>query len=413
MLSMRGQGSEKFYLMVFFVPGYLALLYFSISTKNLTFISMISALGILGLIFYHKLSREKLIHQSYIRAMRVLLQQNPPLSQTVDYSRDALIVLDAQYRIINVSPIATQILGTPELELLGNSIETFLQIPNLKSPSRDHHKGEVTLRKTDGGIIHLEYCLRPLLDKGSPSGLLLIFSDISAEKKRFEAYLQATKFSVVGQVAAGLAHELRNPLTTIKGFMQLIGAEQFPPQFRQYHQLILEEIDTTDKLLKNFLLITNPTAPQFQPLNSENLIHSAVQILYPSSLMNEVNLTVTVNSPVHPILGDEEQLLKALLAVIQNSIDASPINGQINIFLGEYQDDLEIKIVDYGTGIPEDIREQIFDPFFTTRNEGTGLGLTIARRILLAHHGELVIDSESASGTTVLLRIPILKNNSF
>ncbi|GBG57534.1 PAS domain-containing sensor histidine kinase [Sporomusaceae bacterium FL31] len=195
--------------------------------------------------------------------------------------------------------------------------------------------------------------------------------------------------------------------------MQLIGAEQFPPQFRQYHQLILEEIDTTDKLLKNFLLITNPTAPQFQPLNSENLIHSAVQILYPSSLMNEVNLTVTVNSPVHPILGDEEQLLKALLAVIQNSIDASPINGQINIFLGEYQDDLEIKIVDYGTGIPEDIREQIFDPFFTTRNEGTGLGLTIARRILLAHHGELVIDSESAFGTTVLLRIPILKNNSF
>lgn len=411
MISIGKPGFHKFYyLSLSITTGCLALLYF-FSSNYFALIAVIIILGLWSTVSYHTLRKERLLHQGHIRAMRVMLQQDPPLSQTVDYSRDSLIVLDSQYNILDISPYASQILGTHQTSLLGNPIDNYLQIPNIKSPSRENHKGELPWKKATGEIIHLQYCIRPLLDQGSPSGLLIILYDISEEKRRYEAYLQAAKFSVVGQVAAGLAHELRNPLTTIKGFMQLIGAEHFPPQFRPYHQLILDEIQTTDTLLSNFLLLTNPTAPQLQLLNPEKLVNSAVQILLPSSLMNEVTLNVTVNSPVSAILGDEEQLLRALLAVIQNSIDASPRNGQILIFLGDRQEHFEIKVIDHGTGIPNDIRKNIFDPFFTTRNEGTGLGLTIAQRILLAHHGELVIDSDTTPGTTVLLRIPINKSN--
>lgn len=381
------------------------LLYF----RHYTMSIVIAFLGGWVIFSYFKLNQERMLHQGHIRAMRILLQQNPPLSQTVDYSRDAIIVLDSQNQILDVSPQVPKIFGIDETVMIGKVINNYLQIPPINSIDSDNPKGEISLKTDHGQVIHLEYRIRPLLDQGSHSGHLLFLSDISEEKRRYEAYLQASKFSVIGQVAAGLAHELRNPLTTIKGFLQLIGPEQFPPSFRPYHKLILDEVETSNELLKNFLLLTNPTAPHFRTLNPEDLVHSAVQILQPTSLMHEVSLHVALNCPLKSILGDEEQLLQALLAVIQNAIDASATNGQIQIKLKVHKDFLQIEVVDFGPGVPENIRKQIFDPFFTTRNERTGLGLTIAQRILFAHHGELLLSPcDQHIGTVVRMRIPTI-----
>ena len=411
MVSLREKVSNR--ICVAILLTLLALLLhlgFSETSHLFVIIAVITFLGTWSILTYFTLNKERQLHQGHIRAMRVLLQQNPPLSQTVDYSRDALIVLDAHYRVIDMSPHVSEILGIPESKIIGKSIYTTLHIPNIEFSLKDTLKGELTWEKPDAKSIYLDYRIRPLLDQGCRSGLLLILTDISEEKRRSEAYLQAAKFSAVGQVAAGLAHEIRNPLTTIKGFMQLIGSEQFPPAFRPYHQLILEEIQTTDELLKHFLLLTNPTAPHFQPLIAEKLVHSVVQILHPTCSMKEVAIHVSVNPPIRPILGDEEQLIQVLLAVTQNAIDASQVNDPIHILLDEHQDHLQIKVIDFGDGISKDIRPHIFDPFFTTRKEGTGLGLTIAQRILLAHHGELVLmEPEVSSGTVVLLRIPVIQ----
>lgn len=382
----------------------------STSSHDFVVIGVITFLGTSSVLAYYSLYTERQVNQGHIRAMRVLLQQNPPLSQTVDYSREALIVLDATYHVADMSPQVSKLLEVTESTLMGKPIVKFFQIPNLKSSSNNALRGDLTWEKLNGELVYLDYCIRPLLDQGSRSGRLLILTDVSEEKRHYEAYLRAAKFSAVGQVAAGLAHEIRNPLTTIKGFMQLIGPEQFPCKYKPYHQLILDEIETTDELLKNFLLLTNPTAPHFRPLSPEQLVHSVAQILHPTCMMNEVTLQVSTPHPLRPILGDEEQLIQVLLAVIQNAIDASQINDQIQISLEENQDDLHIKVTDFGKGIPKDIRPYIFDPFFTTRKEGTGLGLTIAQRILLAHHGEIALmDSEHTSGTSVYLRIPVLR----
>lgn len=378
------------------------------SSHDNVIVAVTTFLGSWSLLSYYTLRKERQVHQGHIRAMRVLLQQNPPLNQTVDYSRDALLVIDTHLKVIDVSPHVCEILGMPESSLLGKPLQDYFQIPNLSSSSGTLN-GELTWKKTDGKMIYLDYRIRSLLDHGSRSGRLLILTDISNEKRRDEAYLQAAKFSAVGQVAAGLAHELRNPLTTIKGFIQLIGSEQFPPAYRPYHQLILDEIQTTDELLRNFLLLTNPTAPHFRSLNPEELVHSVVQILHPTCLMKEVTLHVSATPPISPILGDEEQLIQVLLAVTQNAIEASPAKGQIHISLDEHLDYLQVKVIDFGDGIPTDIRPYILDPFFTTRKDGTGLGLTIAQRILLAHHGELVFIDSEPSGTAVLLSIPLIR----
>ncbi len=411
MFSLRGKLSCQISLSILIaLLGLILHLRLNTSIHSFVIMAVITFLGTLSILAYYSLYNERQVHQGHIRAMRVLLQQNPPLSQTVDYSREALLVLDAKYRVIDMSPQVSKLLEIPESTLFGKPILKFLQIPNLNSSSNYALKGNLTWEKPSGELIYLDYCIRSLLDRGSHSGRLLILTDVSEEKRHYEAYLQAAKFSAVGQVAAGLAHEIRNPLTTIKGFMQLIGPEQFPSKYKPYHQLILDEIQTTDELLKNFLLLTNPTAPDFRPLTPEQLVHSVAQILQPTCLMKEVTLQVSVIPPLRPILGDEEQLIQVLLAVIQNAIDASQINDQIQISLEEHQEDLHIKVRDFGKGIPKDIRPHIYDPFFTTRKEGTGLGLTIAQRILLAHHGEVTImDSEPSSGTIVLLRIPVIR----
>lgn len=409
MILLRGKVSTQILLSTFIALLALILhLNFSTSSQGVLIVSVVTFLGSWSVLSYYTLRKERQVHQGHIRAMRVLLQQNPPSSQTVDYSRDALLVIDTHNKVIDVSPHVSEILGIPESSLLGKPLKNHLQIPNLNSSSGDTLKGDLTWRNPDGKVIYLDYCIRSLLDHGSRSGRLLILTDISKDKRRDEAYLQAAKFSAVGQVAAGLAHEIRNPLTTIKGFIQLIGSEQFPPAYRAYHQLILDEIQTTDELLKNFLLLTNPTAPHFRSLDPEELVHSVVQILHPTCLMKEVTLRVSATPSIRPILGDEEQLIQVLFAVTQNAIEASPAKGQIHISLYEYLDYLQIKIIDFGDGIPKDIRPHIFDPFFTTRKDGTGLGLTIAQRILLAHHGDLVFTDSDCSGTAVLLSIPLI-----
>lgn len=407
MLSISGQGSRqvKFLFTLIFICLVIIILSHFI---HFSAILPSTLLVIFSYFFYRVHNNMNLLQQGQVRTMRALLQQEPPLSQTVDYSREPLLVLNRKHQIMDVSPQVRKLLSIPESSLLGQSIFSILPLPKAELDVWRNSKGEITYQGKNEGPLHFSYCIRPLIDQGQRTGRLIILSDISEEKKREETYLQAAKFSVIGQVAAGLAHELRNPLTTIKGFMQLIGPDQFPENFRPYHQLILDEIQTTHDLIRNFLLLTNPSAPQFNTIEPESLIQKAIQILQPTLLMREVTISFSIVKPIPFLLGDEEQLLQALLSIIQNSIEASPMHGQIQIRLMGQEDSVELNITDQGDGIPDNIRERVFDPFFSTRKERIGLGLTIAQRIIFAHHGELsIINLTQEKGTSILLHLPV------
>ncbi|WP_425802231.1 nitrogen regulation protein NR(II) [Desulfitobacterium sp. Sab5] len=348
-----------------------------------------------------------------------MLEHDLLLMQTVDHSQDSVLVLDRNHKIMYISPIAERLLNIKESAFLGKSVFTILALPKSELDLWGRYTGElpnVCIGQQNNSqkneFIYLRYIIRPLLDHGQKTGRIITLFDITQEKKRDDAYVQAAKYSVIRQVASGLAHELRNPLTTVKGFMQLIGPEQFPERFRPYHQLILDEIQTTDKLIRNFLLLTNPTAPQFKIIEAESLIQKVIQILKPTLSMREVIIQLSVIHPISPILGDEEQLLQALLSIIQNSVENSPLHGEIKINLTGIENGLELRIQDQGNGIPSNLKSKVFDPFFTTKKDGCGLGLTIAQRIILAHHGELsILDSPQMGGTTIPLHFPALVSN--
>ena len=191
--------------------------------------------------------------------------------------------------------------------------------------------------------------------------------------------------------------------------MQLISPEQWPESFRPYQQLILDEIQSIDQVLSKFILLTSPTAPQMQPLSLIETIHATAQLIQPFSLRQGVALILELSSPSLYVMGDHEQLLQALLSLLNNAIEASPNGGKVIIRLTEYESYARISVIDDGPGIPESLRHRVHDPFFTTQADGTGLGLTIAQQIILAHHGKLHFsESIPTGGTEAMIDLPYL-----
>lgn len=371
---------------------------------------LVNILFLLGIVFLYvrKETQERLLHQSHIKAMRVLLRQDPPLIQTVDYTREAVILLDNKAVIIESNPQSTLLLSLSESSLIGQPISDVLGILHNFQPTNSPVTGEF-IWKTPQDNKHLRFRTRPLLDYDIPSGTLLIIYDISEEKKSSEAYLQAAKLSIIGQVSAGLAHEIRNPLTTLKGFMQLISPEQWPESFRPYQQLMLDEIHSIDQMLNKFVLVTSPSAPQMAPVNMTKTVHALTQMIQPICLMQGVTLVLELSAHSVYVMGDHEQLSQALLSLLNNAFEASPKGGEVTIRITEHDSYVRLSVIDNGPGIPENLRHRVLDPFFTTQDEGTGLGLTIAQQIVLAHHGKLHF-SEPTSGTEVLIDLPCLSN---
>ncbi|KGP76914.1 kinase [Desulfosporosinus sp. Tol-M] len=368
-------------------------------------------LGTKFISYKHQIQQRQL-HQRHIKAMRVMIRQNLPLIQTVDYSREAVILLDKTGVIIDSNPQSCLLLSLSESFLIGQPIFNILGILANFDPSSSPENGEF-IWGTQKKII--KFRTKPLLNHDIPSGMLLTLFDISEAINRMEANEQVAKFSAINKVSAGLAHEIRNPLTTIKGFMQLIAPEQWPESFRPYQQLILNEIQSIDQVLSKFVLLTNPSAPQMQPLNMTECIQTMAQTIQHIRLMRDVTLTLELPSPPVYVMGDHDQLLQALLSLLNNAIEASPKGGKVIIRLTEYESHVRISVIDYGPGIPKDLRQRVLDPFFSTQADSTGLGLTIAYQIILAHHGMLHFsESVPPSGTEAMIdlpRLPKFKNN--
>lgn len=384
---------------------------YSNPSDNLHIAHLLFLLLLLGTMFIfnkHQI-KQRLLHQRHIKAMRVMLRQSFPLTHTVDYSREAVIILDNTGAIIDSNPQSSLLLSLSESFLSGQQIFNVLGILSNFDPVNSPENGEFTWEIQKNNVKHLSFRTQPLLDDDLPTGTLLILCDISEEKRRSEKDIQVAKFTIINEISAGLAHEIRNPLTTIKGFMQLIKPDQWPESFRPYQELILEEIDSIDQVLSKFVLLTSPSAPQMQQLRLMEIIQTTTELIQPLRLRQGVTLIQELSSPNICVLGDPEQLLQALLSLLNNAVEASPKGGEVIIRLTECESLARISVIDGGPGIPKNLRHRVLDPFFTTQADSTGLGLTIAQQIILAHHGKLHFsEAIPPCGTEAMIDLPRL-----
>ena len=230
------------------------------------------------------------------------------------------------------------------------------------------------------------------------------------EKSR-EHLLQAEKMALVGKLAAGLAHSVRNPLTSVKMRLFSLGRtlELSVPQKEDF-DVISEEIRHIDTIVQNFLEFSRPPKLTMQKVSPSEVVDLVLQLLKHRLQSYDVKIKLNRQRPLLKIQVDPEQLKEVLVNLIVNSCEAMERGGLIQIYEHEDLDDplgrVMIHLTDNGPGIPESIQEKIFQPFFTTKEEGTGLGLSIVARIVEEHGGKVDLESKEGEGASFIITLP-------
>lgn len=219
---------------------------------------------------------------------------------------------------------------------------------------------------------------------------------------------QAEKLAAVGELAAGMAHEIRNPLTAIKGFIQLI--EQHPKDTvpQDYLTTILREINRIEGIVSEALVLAKPTPISFIQVNLVELIREVYTLMQPQAMLQHVTFTCICADNLPPVTAEPNHLKQVLINLIKNSLEAiQPNRGSIQLKATWHSSTIVIRLSDTGCGIPQDILTRLGDPFLTTKDQGTGLGLMITYRIVQNHGGSIHVTSRPGQGTTVTIRLPL------
>src|SRR5699024_8880922 len=206
-----------------------------------------------------------------------------------------------------------------------------------------------------------------------------------------------------GQLSAGLVHEIRNPLTSLKGFLQLVQAGV--EQKEEYYKVMIGEIDKLEKITSELLQMAKPFKGKKKTEHVSKMIDDVLFIMSTQSAMKNIHFTIDLDDNLTTNCN-AAQIKQVLINIIKNGAEAMHNEGNINIQTRLQNDYIAISITDEGEGMPDEFVEQLNNPFFTTKQGGTGLGLVITQHILEIHHGELKVETEENKGTTFTILLP-------
>ena len=227
--------------------------------------------------------------------------------------------------------------------------------------------------------------------------------DIS-EMKSTEAYLRnSEKLSVVGQMAAGVAHEIRNPLTTIKGMLQL-SKDQLQSD---HYKLVMSEIDRMNFIVSELLVLGKPHVTHYSEIELMSILDDILKLFESQAVMNGISITRDIKSCGN-IYCDPNQIKQVFINILKNAMEAMPYGGNIHVIVDIKGSEQLIRFVDNGEGIPQDVLNKIGQPFCTTKKDGNGLGIMMVKKIIDSHNGKIQFNSQVKSGTTVDIRLPLL-----
>jgi len=226
--------------------------------------------------------------------------------------------------------------------------------------------------------------------------------DIS-ERKMFEKEMaRLDRLNLVGQMAAGIGHEVRNPMTTVRGFLQLLGVKGEFEQFKGYFELMIEELDRANSIITEFLSLAKNKAVDLQPLSLDRLIENMFPLIQADAMLSDKEIIMELkDTAVLPL--DEKEIRQLILNLVRNGLDAMSGGGKMMIRTSMDGEEVVLAVADEGSGIKTDDLEKIGTPFFTTKENGTGLGLATCYSIAARHNAEIHIDT-GLSGTTFFVK---------
>ncbi len=268
-------------------------------------------------------------------------------------------------------------------------------------------QGEIRNKAKDGSFYWVETTIVPFLDDNQkPYQYVSIRNDITERKKQEAMLHRQDKLSALGQLAAGVAHEIRNPLTSMKGYTEYLLLDEESEDRREHLGIVLEEIERIDGIVEEFMMLAKPQPDLMTVKNISTIVSNTAGLFSYEAKKNKIQIMMDHIEEEAYVLCDENRMRQLFMNLLKNAIEAMPDGGILHLSVRNTGKEISIAIRDTGTGIPEEIMEHIGEPFFTTKEAGTGLGLMISHKIIENHNGKMEIESEHRMGTIFRITLP-------
>jgi PAS domain S-box-containing protein len=342
-----------------------------------------------------------------------------------------IVTLDLDGRVVTLNPAAELLTGLFAAEVTGRyCTEVFAHTPEVVeilmetlSSRTGMASLSLALRRRNGTAIPVELSTAPLRGvEGKDLGVVGVFRDLSQVRELEEQLRRSDRLAALGTLAAGLAHEIRNPLTSLRTFTRLVPRRFEDERFRQtFQRVVPRELERINRIVEQLLQLARPTRLHFKPLRLSSLLERVLELYANQIEAKQITVVREYARDLPPIQADPEHLYQALLNLVVNALEAMGAGGRLTLRIGwrEGMDPflpsrrravhrgVRVEIQDTGSGIPPSVADRVFDPFFTTKEGGTGLGLALAHKVIEDHGGTLSFESTPGVGTTLRISLPL------
>lgn len=329
---------------------------------------------------------------------------------------DMILVLSKDFTIIYASPSYEKVIGIHPDKIVGRKLIEYLLPEEFKQVNIMLYKllktGEPQLFQkksiaVNKDIVFVEYNVSPIYnEQGKIDSFVLVGRNITDRMKNDNALRNLDRLSIIGQLAAGVAHEIRNPLTSLKGFSKLLQSSKYIDKKEDYLSIIMDELDRIDTIVNEFMSLAKPQAILFERENLSVIIDSTVNLLHPQAMLHNVQITIHYQEDDIFLLCNANQLKQVFVNFLKNAIESMPHGGNVHVDVRKVENKRAmITFSDEGVGIGKELMQYLGTPFYTTKDKGIGLGLTVSNKIIQEHNGTMEIESEIGKGTKVRVKL--------
>jgi two-component system sensor histidine kinase HydH len=354
--------------------------------------------------------------QAYRSAKTSLTRIKAFSDNVVENMPIGLLAIDTDKKVISFNQTAEIILHVRATEVLGKKAEEVLpqQLECLTGELETEDEvieKEIECPVANGRRIPMDVSVSRLEDDdGTSMGHMILFRDLTEIQELKREVERSQRLASLGRLAAGIAHEIRNPLSSIKGFATYFRERyRNVPEDQKTAEIMVQEVERLNRVIGQLLEFARPIRVRKKPTSIQSVIQHSLKMIERDAQAKNVNIRTNLSPEIQEVSIDPDRMNQVFLNLYLNGIEAMEEGGTLSVDLNPDEDGRQIKIAvaDTGTGIKKEELVHIFDPYFTTKQSGTGLGLAIVHKIIESHKGEVRVESEAGKGTTVTIILPV------
>ncbi|MBD7938268.1 MULTISPECIES: PAS domain S-box protein [Cytobacillus] len=346
-----------------------------------------------------------------------IVSNNLGISRLItEHTSDLILLYGLDKKVIYVSPSFEELLGLEKGTYLGKGVMDHMNKEEreyselLYKKINDTGESQILqsrMKTSNGNIIYIESNISPIFNEFNEIQLYVcVGRDVTDRVKNDDALRNLDRLSIIGQLAASVAHEIRNPLTSLKGFSKLLHYMEEKDKQKEYLSIISHELERIDGIVNEFMSLAKPQVVDYDYFDLYEILEATFKFLHPQAMMCNVQIRFIKPNQSIELLCNQNQLKQVFINFLKNSIESMPNGGEVIIAIEVLRNKrVRINFKDEGIGISSDRLHYLGTPFYTTKDKGIGLGLTVSNKIIQEHNGTMKIDSKPGGGTVVTVEL--------